>query len=270
MARPSRQGTTAAPAPGQAELGKVVDELGHPGFCPALTSWLRAIVPYSFTVVFGYMGDRRPIDIHDDFPRHRRKVFVTDYQEGPYLLDPFCHSAIRPVPPGLYRLRTLAPDRFYQGEYFRTYYKRTEISEEIGYFAQMPGDCHVVLSLMREERVFSQAEFRRLSGLAPVVTALMRRQWAGLSQDFDSCESRHPGPGHDRLDRLTPREREIVTFILKGYSSDATGQTLGISTGTVRIHRRNIYTKLGISSQRELFVRFLASVTSEDLLGAAV
>lgn len=265
MTPPSRQGNAAAAPPGTPELARAVDELGHAGFCPALTGWLRVVVPYSFTVVFGYMGDRRPIDIHDDFPRHRRKVFVTDYQEGPYLLDPFCHSAIRPVPPGLYRLRTLAPDRFYQGEYFRTYYKRTEIAEEIGYFAQMPGDCHVVLSLMREERVFSQPEFRRLSHLAPLVTALMRRQWAGLAQDFATRESRLPEPGHDTLDRLTPREREIVTFILKGYSSDATGQTLGISTGTVRIHRRNIYTKLGISSQRELFARFLASVTSEDM-----
>ncbi|WP_347266205.1 LuxR C-terminal-related transcriptional regulator [Paracoccus sp. (in: a-proteobacteria)] len=246
--------------PGIVLLGQAVDALGGAGFCPALTAWLQSVTPYSFTVVFGYMGERRPLDIHDDFPPSRRRVFVSDYQEGPYLLDPFCLSALRPVPPGLYRLKTLAPDRFYQGEYFRTYYQRTEIAEEIGYFAQMPGDCHVVLSLMREERVFSQPEFRRLAALAPLVTALMRRQWAGLAQDFAACDSDRPEPAGEALERLTPREREIVAYVLKGYSAEATGQALGIATGTVRIHRRNIYAKLGISSQRELFARFLASM----------
>lgn len=241
-------------------IGRTIDALGTPGFCPALTGWLRLVAPYNFTVVFGYQGESKPLDLYDDFPKDRRRVFVSDYLEGPYLLDPFCQAAIRPVPPGLYRLRTLAPDRFYQGEYFRSYYKRTEIAEEIGYFAQMPGQCHVVLSLMREEKPFTQPEFRRLSALAPAVTALMRRHWAGLDQEFSTRSAPKPeltGPG---LERLTAREREIVGWILKGHSAEATGQELAISPGTVRIHRRNIYAKLGISSQRELFARFLAGI----------
>ncbi len=140
----------------------------------------------------------------------------------------------------------------YQGEYFRTYYMRTEIAEEIGFFAHMPGEAHVVLSLMREERVFSLSEIRRLSQVSPIVTALMRRQWS------NNRAVRKPELTGQGLDRLTPREREIVGFILKGHSAEATGQALGVASGTVRIHRRNIYAKLGISSQRELFARFMA------------
>ncbi|NIQ08738.1 MAG: helix-turn-helix transcriptional regulator, partial [Gammaproteobacteria bacterium] len=37
--------------------------------------------------------------------------------------------------------------------------------------------------------------------------------------------------------------------------------SLGISTGTVRIHRRNIYAKLQISSQQELFAIFFKKIT---------
>lgn len=238
-------------------LGRAIDYISTSQFCLALTEWLNKIVPYSFTVIFGYMGEMRPIDIYDDFPGSRRQVFVTDYQAGPYLLDPFCLSAIQPVSPGLYRLKTLAPDRFYQGEYYRTYYMRTEIAEEIGFFAQMPGNCQVVLSLMRKERVFSQPEFRRLAGLSSIVTALMRRHWINLADEFAASNNPPAELAANELERLTPREREIVTFILKGYSSEATGRALGIVTGTVRIHRRNIYAKLGISSQRELFSRFM-------------
>lgn len=254
----SRQSLLHAP-----QLAATIDMIGKPGFCPALTAWLQAAVPFSFTVIFGYSRERKPIDIFDTFPEHRRRIFVTDYQEGPYLLDPFCQSAVRPVPPGLYRLKTLAPDRFYQGEYFRTYYKRTEIAEEIGYFAEMPGECHVVLSLMREEKAFSRAEFQRLTTIAPVVTALMRRQWSELAKAFMAQTIGRPELTGEGLDRLTPREREIVAFILKGYSAEATGQVLEISTGTVRIHRRNIYAKLGISSQRELFSRFMPGVSRQ-------
>ncbi len=242
-------------------LAAAIAALGTAGFCPALTAWLRSVMPCTFTVVFGYQGDSRPLEIHDDFPQARRKVFVSDYVEGPYLLDPFFLGAVRPVPPGLYRLRDLAPDRFYQGEYFRTYYMRTEIAEEIGYFAHLPGDAHVVLSLMREEKVFSQPEFRRLSRISPIVTALMGQHWSGLAEIFATRAARKAELTGQGLDRLTPREREIVGYVLKGHSAEATGQALGIASGTVRIHRRNIYAKLGISSQRELFARFLASVS---------
>lgn len=60
---------------------------------------------------------------------------------------------------------------------------------------------------------------------------------------------------------LTPREAEVVEYVLKGHSSDATGRALGISSGTVRIHRRNICAKLRVSSQGELFPCFMASLS---------
>ncbi|MFZ1725348.1 MAG: helix-turn-helix transcriptional regulator [Albidovulum sp.] len=59
---------------------------------------------------------------------------------------------------------------------------------------------------------------------------------------------------------LTAREREVVEYSLKGHSAEATSRILGIAPGTVRIHRRNIYSKLGISSQGELFSRFIQTL----------
>jgi DNA-binding CsgD family transcriptional regulator len=59
---------------------------------------------------------------------------------------------------------------------------------------------------------------------------------------------------------LTAREREIVEHTLKGHSAEAVGRLPGISPGTVRIRRRNIYAKLRISSQGELFSRFIQAL----------
>jgi DNA-binding CsgD family transcriptional regulator len=60
--------------------------------------------------------------------------------------------------------------------------------------------------------------------------------------------------------RITPRETQVVAQVLEGHSSDAIARSLGISVGTVRIHRRNIYAKLQISSQQELFSIFFQKI----------
>jgi len=61
---------------------------------------------------------------------------------------------------------------------------------------------------------------------------------------------------------LTPRECEVVKLVLRGYSTKSVSQSLGISPGTVKVHRENIYAKLAVSSQAELFNLFIASVST--------
>ena len=58
-------------------------------------------------------------------------------------------------------------------------------------------------------------------------------------------------------DVLTEREIEIITLILQGHSSKSLANILGISPGTVKVHRNNIYTRLNISTQSQLFSKFL-------------
>jgi DNA-binding CsgD family transcriptional regulator len=250
--------------------GAVIAAIGQDDFAAALTGLLKGVAPYTYTVAFGYSGLARPLDLHDDFPASKRRIFVTDYQDGPYLLDPFYLAVTRPVSAGLYRMRDLAPDRFYQGEYFRSYYIQTGLAEEIGFFVDFPHGATVVLSLMRDERPFSNREMKALEDVRPVVEASIRRHWADLPSRFDvTARDRHGPDIGTQLERsfhsfgdgiLTAREREIVEYTLKGHSAEAVGQILGISSGTVRIHRRNIYAKLRIGSQGELFSRFIQTL----------
>ncbi|MGH6883224.1 MAG: hypothetical protein ACREFM_20040, partial [Hypericibacter sp.] len=93
--------------------------LETPEFAPALVRALARIAEFDFSVIFGYCGEARPIDLFNNFPAARRDVFVADYQAGPYLLDPFYHASRDRVPSGLHRMRDLAPDRFYQSQYYR-------------------------------------------------------------------------------------------------------------------------------------------------------
>jgi DNA-binding CsgD family transcriptional regulator len=253
--------------------------LGQPAFGAELSQLLRSAAPYDFTVIFGYRGAARPLDLHDDFPADKRRVFVSDYQEGPYLLDPFYLASVQPVPAGLYRMRDLAPDRFYQGEYFRNYYIQTGLAEEIGYFVDfpdsaMPDGAMIVVSLMRAERPFSAREFREFELLTPIVAVCCRRHWADLAphRADPGADPVRPPPHPDVKHAfrtfgagvLTAREREVVEYTLKGHSADAVGKILNIASGTVRIHRRNIYAKLRINSQVELFSSFIETLGGSD------
>ena len=51
---------------------------------------------------------------------------------------------------------------------------------------------------------------------------------------------------------LTPREREILALIARGLDSRAIARALGIAYFTVRKHRSNMHTRLGLSSAAEL------------------
>jgi DNA-binding NarL/FixJ family response regulator len=51
----------------------------------------------------------------------------------------------------------------------------------------------------------------------------------------------------DPLDRLTPREREVLALMAEGRSNTAIAGTLVVSEGAVEKHVRNIFTKLDLA-----------------------
>ena len=119
---------------------------------------------------------------------------VDIYQDGPYLPNPFFLACSRQVEPALYRLKDLAPDRFYQSEYFRSYYAQTGLSEEIGFIVALPGSVLVVVSAMRSNKnpVFVAREFSQLKAAYPVVSAAAARHWHDLHRSFAKSEELQP------------------------------------------------------------------------------
>lgn len=67
---------------------------------------------------------------------------------------------------------------------------------------------------------------------------------------------------------LTARERDIVALILEGYPTASIAKRLGIGRGTVKNHRRRLYYKLDITSERELFLLYLGWLASPEASGS--
>jgi DNA-binding NarL/FixJ family response regulator len=63
----------------------------------------------------------------------------------------------------------------------------------------------------------------------------------------------NPPPAYDEeLDQLTPREREVLRHIARGYMYKEIAQRLGISVKTVEAHVSAVLRKLQLSSRHEL------------------
>jgi two-component system, NarL family, nitrate/nitrite response regulator NarL len=51
------------------------------------------------------------------------------------------------------------------------------------------------------------------------------------------------------LDRLTPREKEILVCLARGESNKSIARTLCVAESTVKIHVQNVLKKLNLSSR---------------------
>jgi two-component system, LuxR family, response regulator FixJ len=67
-------------------------------------------------------------------------------------------------------------------------------------------------------------------------------------------------PGHERL---TAREREVLTRIVQGASNKEAGRELGISPRTVEVHRARIMEKLGAKNAADLMRIVLAKARGQ-------
>lgn len=56
---------------------------------------------------------------------------------------------------------------------------------------------------------------------------------------------------------LSPRERDIVNLIIKGYPNKMIADLLDISAWTVGTHLRRIFAKLGVTSRAAMVARYL-------------
>ncbi|XRQ11437.1 response regulator [Actinomadura welshii] len=68
------------------------------------------------------------------------------------------------------------------------------------------------------------------------------------------------GPGRPRSQAhqvarfLTPREREVLTRLVRGESTQALAKAMGVTRSTARSHVQSVLSKLGVHSQREAVI----------------
>jgi DNA-binding CsgD family transcriptional regulator len=71
------------------------------------------------------------------------------------------------------------------------------------------------------------------------------------------------------VDRLTPRERQVLTFLARGDTTKLVAYELGIADATVRVLLVRAVKKLGARDRREAVARFAEAMRSDEPMVAS-
>ena len=247
----------------------ILPELGGERMPSLLVSMLKTVVPFDNAVIVHYEGGEKPQVHYNDMPPLQRESQIEGFVNGAFLLDPFYRAAIDTGIGGLHRLSNLAPEGFKKTEYYRSYFKFTKIKDEIGYIVHLDNKQFINISLGRLGLVqrFNRSQLAILEDITPIIESICNLQWSSKEKSSSNQVSQLPGQLDSALKcfgtaYLTDRETQVVQLFLHGHSTKSIAERLGISPETVKLHRKNSYAKLDVSSQAELFYLFIDSLAS--------
>ena len=90
---------------------------------------------------------------------------------------------------------------------------------------------------------------RAIERAAAGESVLAESMAAKLMAQWQKQRTPVPAAAPSQLDRLTPREREILACLARGESNKLIARVLDLAESTVKIHVQNILKKLGLSSR---------------------
>jgi DNA-binding CsgD family transcriptional regulator len=257
-------------------VGQLIEALGRPNFWAQLVRELKQHVSFDSWVVLRFSASERPV-VYAECPGEDGSPdeLFQDYLKGLYLLDPFYIASRERADNGLVRLAEVAPEHFELTEYYQRYFRLNVVADEIQFNCVIDADHTLCLSLGSTQG-YPPEQLAVLALIQPWVVALIRQRLP-----FELTEpAAHPDDTHllqatpdwrsqleasvqqSRGAQLTARELDVGRLMLSGCSSKEIARKLAISGETVRVHKKHIYSKLGIKSQSELFSIFLQAQQS--------
>lgn len=277
---PSKDSTAVLPTPNFDVLADLVQTIGSVSFFREIGDVIGCITPYDNLLFFLYRQDAAPMLLSNTNVDKAFQQGLENYLDHTYLLNPVYQAFKSGVTSGAYMMSDLLPDGY--GDLIKAVEFRVKIDtrETIGYLTPgwprhteellllvcLPDDAMIEVTILRDyDTGFSKQDFGAMQQIFPVILAVFCKHWTLANQNYTAQPSR---PSLDTsfddfgADVLTDREKEVVKLVLTGHSSESISLRLGTSVPTIKSHRRNIYAKLKIGSQAELFSRFIGFLTS--------
>lgn len=245
-------------------LGKTIKALATPELPRLFARLVEGLAAFDNLIIIAYHGEHRPAVLYREYTDP--VVYLpmdSQYLGGAYLLDPFYREHLKGKVRGIRRLVDVAPDHFRRTHYYNNYYKQTTLLDEVAVFASISESITLTACFGRDRSsgtAFGKHEVQALHDSEMTLGALLEMHWRDYQPE--SLAKAAPAPLEERLREalkqdhdigLSPRQAEVALLILRGHSSLSISLHLEISLQTVKVFRRQLYAKCGISSQAELF-----------------
>ena len=195
------------------------------------------------------------------------------YLRGLYRVDPIYRLCRQRRIRGVKDLAAVSTPADRSGDYFNIFLRLTGMADDL--VVLLPADTDTSMGIVYERKtVFRPHEITEMRALFPLIDSLhqlhlrlIRPATAG-SEEPSTHKDRPSEPGMLPIDHkaalgaflrdeLTPRERDIVHLILVGYPNVKIAERLRLSVNTIKNHKKRMYLKLDITTERELFLAFV-------------
>ncbi len=245
---------------------KAIEYIADDEFPRHLQAIVSSLIPISNLFILEFKADHNPEEIYAWMPETKlSKYYQHNYFKFAYQLDPYFQLSQKRFTETFYPIRKIAPDRFFTCEYYKSYYKKAEMGDELGLLVDSINKSilHLSLGRLNREPKFSKLEINKLNQHTPLLCALLKKYAEYKNNSMNNTVAKVK-PMQQRIKdwckselscKLTDRESEIAVLLLQGHSSFSAGLTLNIATETVKVHRKNLYKKLQIGSQAEFFAK---------------
>ncbi|EED36852.1 transcriptional regulator, LuxR family [Luminiphilus syltensis NOR5-1B] len=249
------------------QIAQVVPTLGHEPFSAALVGMLKQLSGADDGSLLFYREGQLPIVEFAQPVEALGKTTLDTYIRGPFLLDPFYRVTAIEGHFGVFRLGELAPRGFKDSEYYKTWYRNCGYQDECGLNVPLLGSgfVSIALGMTSKARRFRKRDADLLTAIYPAVTALCQQHWAtdsGPGRARDLRQHLHDSLAAFGSSVLTRREQQVTELVLLGNSTRVIAEKLGISSETVKLHRKHAYAKLDVGSQAELFYLFMDALAN--------
>jgi DNA-binding CsgD family transcriptional regulator len=243
-------------------LAEAIAATGSEDHVDCLIDVIGSLVAHDLITVTRYSQTRRP-----EFVKHRRfsDEMVRRYLESYYVYDPFYARWRERRQLGIVPLKQLTDEDLKRGKYIAEFLAQSEICDEVGILLEDGGDWCLGIFLDRAHQPFKDSEIALLKQRLPVFVALHALDIKSHKPDFTrtgaplgkgGAPQREPRIPAGLWPELSLREKELAELILSGHPTARIAERLGITVGTVKNHRRRIYEKLDITTEREMFLEF--------------
>jgi DNA-binding CsgD family transcriptional regulator len=254
------------------------------GACPEhLVKAIGTLVKFDMAMSVVYSRRAKPFYVYDTFCTEKAKQGLSNYINSTFVLNPVYTAYCDGIRSGVFRLREESSRNRVNSYHYHTLKIKRILGEELEYLTEgwpqsmeeifiaisLPADEMAEISLLRTRSKlgFTDADIAVLKAHLPLIEAIYRQYWI-KARCYASIA--HSEPPIDYLlktvfdDQLSCRESQVAELVLKGASGQVIADQLGISITTVKTHRKNLYLKLGITTQTELFSLALNALALHD------
>ena len=242
-------------------LNDTIEALAEPDFYQKLFAFCDDLFEFDRAAAIFLNRYNRPIVFHEALKSDVIREVASEWLEGAYLLDPFYTLFDARTAQGIYELSDIAPDEFFNSDYYATYYQAVGVETETGILINLDSDNSFLIILGRVASRTKPPVTDLFDRYSRTIVSLVKRHQSAANGEVTFSAPLDRAFRNFGKDHLSARECEVVQLLLKGHSNKSIASLLSISVDTVKVYNKRFHQKLEVSSQAELFSLFLECIS---------